>query len=224
MLRFLTTLSLLCCATLAHAEDPVDPVDLGVIQDDEVVVVQRLLYPKTNRVELGLSGAWAAWDRYMTTPSAQLTVDVHRSESLAFSGALGLGYGLKNGTYRELERDYGVAPYSFRYVGSLLFGVAWSPIYAKASLSRRHVVHHDVYGVLRAGATLSASVIPDGGSPISPTISAGIGARVFTFNNLALRLEARNDMFVERHKLTDESAFGQRFFVSIGISYLSAAP
>ena len=55
----------------ALAQDPVDPNDLGVIQDDEVVVVQRLLYPKTNRVELGLSGAWAAWDRYMTTPSAQ---------------------------------------------------------------------------------------------------------------------------------------------------------
>lgn len=221
MLRsFSTAIALGLCASAA-AQDTVDPVDLGVIQDDEVVVVQRLLYPKSNRVELGLSAGWAAWDKYLTTPSAQLTVDVHRSESIAFSGALGIGYGLKNGTYRELERDYGIAPYTFRYVGSLLFGVAWSPIYAKASLSRKTVVHHDVYGVLRAGATLSTSTIPDGGTPISPTVSLGIGARIFTHRSLAIRLEARDDILYERHKITSDGAIVQRFLVSVGVSFLS---
>ena len=205
----------------ASAQESVDPVDLGIIKDDEVVVVQRLLYPKNNRFEVGLSAGWAAWDRYLTTPSAQLTIDVHRSESLALSMAFGAGYGLKNGTYRELEVDHGIAPYSFRYLGSALAGISWSPIYAKASISRRIVVHHDVYGALRVGATLSSSTIPDGGTPLSPTVSFALGARIFTHNNLAVRLEARDDVFLEHHKLTSDSDLRQRFMVSIGISYLT---
>lgn len=205
----------------ALAEDGVDPNDLGVIQDDEVYVVQRLLYPKTNRVEMGVAAGLAAWDRYLTTPAAQLSIDVHRSEAISFSAALGVGYGLKNSTYRELERDYGIAPYTYRYLGSALFGVAWSPIYAKASVSRTKVVHHDLYGVVRAGATLGTSTIPDGGMAVSPTASFGLGARVFTHRNLALRFEARDDVFLERHSLTDESVLRQRFMVTVGVSFLT---
>jgi outer membrane beta-barrel protein len=216
-------LALLATATALAAEpEPVDPVDLGVVRSEEVVVVQRLLYPKSDRTELGLGLGWAAWERYLTTPSVQLSVDVHRSESLAFSGVLGLGWGLPNGLHNELRRDHDVQPYAFRYLGSLLFGASWSPIYAKASVSRRRVVHHDLFLAARAGATLERSVIPQGGMPVAPTISPAVGARVFLPNGMALRAELRDDIVFERRKLTGDWGVVQRFFVVVGVSALSA--
>lgn len=199
-----------------------DPVDLGVLRQDDVVVVQRLLYPKTDRTEIGAGLGWAAWDRYTTTPALNLGVDLHQSESLGLSLQLGVGYGLKNGTYRELERVHGVAPYSFRYLGSAMFGATWSPIYAKMSVAKRRVVHHDLYALARAGATLERSIIPEGGTPIAPTVSVGVGMRVFTPGNLAIRVEARDDVMLESRKLLGDMALKQRFWVGIGVSQLSA--
>ncbi len=199
-----------------------DPVDLGVLRQDDVVVVQRMLYPKTDRTEIGAGLAYAAWDRYTTTPALNLGVDLHQSEAVGLSLQLGVGYGLKNGTYRELERVHGVAPYSFRYLGSAMFGVSYSPIYGKISVAKRRVVHHDLYGVARGGVTLERSVIPQGGMPIAPTVSVGVGMRVFTPGNLAIRVEARDDVFFESRKLTGDLAMRQRFWVGLGISQLSA--
>jgi outer membrane beta-barrel protein len=207
-------------ATPALAQDT---VDIGTIKDSDIVVVQRLLYPKDNRSELGVHLGAFAFDPFLFTPNVQLSFDKHFSETLGFSLMVGGGYGLKNGAYRELETPaYGKTPYAFRYLGSVLGGLEYAPIYAKANLDGARVVHFDMYGVARVGATFESSVLPQGGFSPSPTVSLGLGTRVFSGPNMAVRLELRDDVLVQYRKLTDSWHVKQNVNFTLGISRLSA--
>lgn len=214
----LSLLALLSGAALAQ-----ETVDVGVIKESDVRVVQRLLYPKDGRTELGVHLGIMPFDGYLVTPNTQWSFDSHRSESFAIGGVLGLGYGLKNATYRELESPtYGVAPDAYRYLGSALVGVQYSPVYAKMNLNGARILHHDVYGAARAGLSVEQSVIPSGGMAFAPTISLGVGARIFTGDKGALRIELRDDFLVERRDLTQSTHLKQNANLTVGWSILSA--
>jgi len=220
MFRLFAPLVALLVSTSAFAQET---VDIGTIKDSDIVVVQRLLYPKDDRSEIGIHLGAMAFDPFLFTPNLQFSFDRHFNERVGFSLMVGGGYGLKNGAFSELEEPaYGKTPYAFRYLGSLLAGFEYAPIYAKANLDGARVVHFDMYGVARAGLTLENSVIPGGGLSPSPTVSLGLGARVFSGRNMAVRLELRDDMLVQRRKLTESWHFKQNVNFTIGISRLSA--
>ena len=141
---------------------------------------------------------------------------------MSISVVAGGGYGFKSKTYKTMEfAAYGVAPYAFRYLGSVLGGVTYAPIYAKMSLSGTKVMHFDVYGAARAGISTEQSVIPAGGFAVAPTVSLGIGSRVFMNENMALRIEFRDDMLLEYRQLTESMHFKQNANVLVGLSLLS---
>jgi len=198
-----------------------DPVDIGVIKESDMVVVQKLLYPKAGRAELGLYAGVMPWDVYTLTPTAQVSLDLHRTEDLSLGAVVGVGYGFKSHAYRVLETQHGVAPYAFRYLGSALVGVGWAPIYAKMNLDGARILHFDVFGSARAGITLEHSLIPDGGSPLSPTLSAAIGTRFFLGDFTTLRIEVRDDLLLQRRRLTDSFALNQNAVLLVGLSALT---
>lgn len=219
LFRMLAALAGLAIAAPASAQET---VDIGVIKNSDLRVVQKNLYPKAGRTELGMSLGVMPFDAYLVTPNAQLSFDSHTSEALAFGAVIGGGYGLKNGTYRELESPtYGVAPDAYRYLASALAGVQWTPIYAKMNLNGAKVVHFDLYGTGRGGVTFEQSVLPDGGTALAPTVSLGIGARLFTAKSGAIRVELRDDMLLERRKLTQDLHFKQNANVTVGYAILS---
>lgn len=212
-------LPLLWSAALAQ-----ETLDIGVIRDDEIAVVQKNLYPKTKRSEIGVHAGVMPFDAYLTTPNGQVSVDLHQSDRFGVSILAGGGYGLKTGTYRELESiTFGVAPYAFRYLGSALAGVEWSPIYAKMSWDGARVVHFDVYGVARGGVSIESSVIPGGGLAFAPTLSPGIGTRFFVSPKTALRVEMRDDLLLEWREITSSLEFKQNAGVTAGVSFFSAS-
>jgi outer membrane beta-barrel protein len=199
-----------------------ETVDIGVIKDSERRVVQKLLFPKEGRTELGFHLGVMPFDAYLVTPNLQVSFDIHLSESLSISTIVGGGYGLKNGTYAELESPtYGVAPDAYRYLASVLAGVQYSPIYAKMNLNGARVVHFDVYGAARGGVTLEQSVIPAGGIAVAPTVSLVIGTRFFWGERYAIRVEIRDDALIERRKLTSSTHFKQNANLTVGFSMLS---
>jgi len=202
-----------------------DTVEIGVIRDEDVHVVQRMLYPKESRSELGLHVGVMPFDAYLWTPNLQLSYDNHFREQLGFSLIAGGGWGFKTGAYRELEApSIGVAPYAFRYLGSLLGGLEWAPIYAKMNVDGARVIHFDVYGVARIGASVEQSVIPSGGIAVAPTVSPGLGMRLFLGERTALRVELRDDLLVEYRKITQSTEFKQNANVTVGLSTLSKRP
>jgi outer membrane beta-barrel protein len=213
--RILAGLTAAVAALTAAPAFAQETVDIGTIQEEDIVVVQRLLYPKDGRTELGVHLGVMPFDAFLFTPNLQLTFDRHFNEKVSLSVALGGGYGLKNGTLRELESpEFGKTPDAYRYLGSLLVGAAWAPIYAKVNLDGARVLHHDLYGVVRAGITLEQSII-EGFSP-SPTLSLGVGARVWTSERFALRFEVRDDMLIQRRSLTESTHFKQNVNLTIG--------
>lgn len=199
-------------------------LELGVLNDEDVNVVQNMLYPKSGRTEFGLSVGWMPFDAYTTTPNAQLSLALHQSDTFSISVVAGGGYGLKTATYRTLEGPaFGVAPYAYRYLASALGGIQWSPIYAKMSLGGAKVIHYDVYIPAHAGVTLEQSVIPQGGFAVSPTVSAGIGGRFFFGGNKALKLELRDDIMLQQRSITQSWHVKQNVNVQLGLVLLSDA-
>jgi outer membrane beta-barrel protein len=199
-----------------------DTVDIGVIKDEDITVVQKLLYPKDNRSEVGVHLGVMPFDAYLTTPNAQVSFVNHLSEKVGLSLMAGVGYGFKTGVYRQLESPaYGVAPYAYRYLGSALLGIEWSPIYAKLNWNGGRIVHFDVYIAARAGASVEQSVIPKGGYGFGPTVSPGIGGRFFLGRGSAAKVELRDDLLVEQRALTDSWNFKQNADVTVGLVLLS---
>jgi outer membrane beta-barrel protein len=206
---------------VAHAQET---VDIGVLKDSDMQVVQKILFPKEGRLEVGAHLGWMAFDPLVTTPNAQISIDKHLSESLAVSVLVGGGYGFKTGRYTELESPaYGVSPAVYRYLASALVGVSWSPIYAKMNIGGTKVVHFDIYGTLRGGATLASSVIPGGGITASPTVSLGLGARFWVKENLAVRFGIRDDLMAEFRPITGSWHFKQNGGVTLGVTWFSPA-
>jgi outer membrane beta-barrel protein len=213
----LSTLLLTPASSLAQ-----EAVDIGVIKNSERRVVQPLLYPKDGRTEIGIHLGVMPFDAYLVTPNLQVSFDMHLSEDFSISAVAGGGYGLKNGTYAELESPaYGVAPDAYRYLSSALVGATYSPIYAKMNLNGAKVIHFDVYGTARGGVTIEQSVIPKGGIAVAPTISLGLGTRFFWGSKYALRVEIRDDAMIERRKLTATTHLKQNANITVGFSFLS---
>jgi outer membrane beta-barrel protein len=197
-------------------------VDIGVIRNDDITVVQRLLYPKTDRIEVGLAVGVMPFDPYLTTPNGQLWFVRHFSERGALSIVVGGGYGFKTGVYKQLESPaYGVAPYAYRYLGSALGGAEWSPIYAKLNWGGGRIAHFDVYLAGRGGLTIESSVIPDGGLAYAPTLSPAIGGRFFLGQSTALKVELRDDLLIEWRQLTESWEFKQNANITVGLAFLS---
>ncbi|MEZ4236138.1 MAG: outer membrane beta-barrel domain-containing protein [Myxococcota bacterium] len=209
----------LLASSVAQAQDT---VDIGVIRDEDITVVQKLLYPKAGRAEIGLHVGVMPFDAYLTTPNAQLSYVQHLSERLGVSILAGGGWGFKTSVYRQLESPaFGVAPYAYRYLGSGLGGLEWSPVYAKLNWNGGRILHFDVYLALRGGVSVESSVIPSGGIAIAPTVSPGIGGRFFLGRGSALKLELRDDLLLEHRSLTQSTEFKQNADVTLGLVILS---
>jgi len=199
-----------------------ETVEIGVIRDEDITVVQRMLYPKVDRNEMGIHLGIMPFDPYLTTPNAQFTFTRHLTDKVGFSAVAGGGYGFKTNVYKLLESPtFGVAPYAYRYLGALLVGVEYSPIYAKMNLNGARVYHFDLYGVARGGLTVEQSVLPDGDLAFGPTLSPGLGMRLFVGKNTALRVEFRDDVVIERRSITQSTHVKQNANVSFGLVFLS---
>jgi outer membrane beta-barrel protein len=202
----------------AHASET---IDLGVIKQEDVKVVQKLLYPKAGRAEIGVHLGIMPFDAYVTSPNVQLSFNQHFTDQLSLSVVAGGGYSFKTSTYKKLESPaYGVAPYAYRYLGSVLGGVEWAPIYAKMNVNQR-IVHFDAYLAARAGVTIETSILPSGGTPIAPTLSPGLGMRLFLSRSMALRTEIRDDLMLQARPLSNSTAFKQNANVTVGVTILT---
>jgi len=209
----------LLIAPVASAQET---IDLGVIRDEDITVVQKLLYPKAKRTEFGLHAGVMPFDAYVTNAVAQLSFNQHLSDQLSISVLAGGGYGFKTAVYRKLESPaYGVAPYAYRYLGGALGGIEWAPIYAKMNVNGSRIIHFDTYLAARVGVTLEQAVISGGGTALAPTLSPGIGSRLFLSRSTALRVEFRDDLMLQRRALTNTTDFKQNANVTLGITFLS---
>ncbi|MBM4367973.1 MAG: outer membrane beta-barrel domain-containing protein [Deltaproteobacteria bacterium] len=210
-------------ATLALAADGVgkDTLDIGVLKNAEVKVVQKQLFQKEDKLEIGAALGVMPFDGYTIAPQLALAGAQHFSETTAIELRVGGGYGLPNAVYTELEGpSYGVAVEAYRYLGSVEADLQYTPIYAKMNLGGKRVLHHDVYVLLGAGATVEQSLLPEANIAIAPTVPIGVGARLFTSKKAMVRLELRDSMLLEYRAQSQTWGFKQNVALSAGLSML----
>jgi outer membrane beta-barrel protein len=212
----------LSLGTPAHAQNA---IDVGVIKDDDVKIVQKLLYPKADKLELGAHLAMMPFDAFTFTPAMAFTVAKHMREDLGIEGVLMGGYSLKNTRYNELEGPaYGISPDAYRFLGSAMVDAQYSPIYAKMNVAGQRIYHHDVFVTGGLGVTIEEAMQPDNSLALAPTLGLGIGARIFTGGGYALRLQLRDDILREKRAKTVDTQgwfIKQNVSVVLGLSKLS---
>jgi hypothetical protein len=218
---------LISLVSTSFSAQAVDPLDLGVLQNQEIQVIQKRLHVKHGRTEMGVQLGVLPFDPYTVAPKLQATYGKHKSETRGWEVQLGLGYGVANRTYRLLDSPaYGKVPEATRYLGSITGGMTFSPIYAKMSHDGQKVYHHDIYVPVVAGITieqtvdahLNATVVER--FAIAPTVGTGVGARIFLHNNMILRVEMRDDLMLQYRTGTGSWNFKQNIGVHAGITIL----
>lgn len=212
-------LPLLLALGVAQAQET---IDLGVLKDSDITVVQKLLYPKDGRSEMGIHLGWMPFDAFTTTPIAALSYGSFLSETLGWEAELGGGYSLKNSNYKMLETPlYGVAPDAYRYLVSLTGGVTWAPIYAKMNVANITIIHYDIYGLAHVGAALEQAIIEDHSMAVAPSIGIGLGGRFFLSKDTALRVQIKDEFLLEHRKKTDDNHLKQNVGITVAYTLLS---
>lgn len=212
---------MLLAPLLVHASLAQDTVDLGVLKHSEIKVVQKVLYNKASRLEVGAALGVMPFDGYTIAPVVNLRGAYHLSETIGAEVALGGGYGLKTARYIELEgQSYGVAVEAYRYLGSVEADVQWTPIYAKLNLAGKGILHHDVYALLGVGATIEQSVLPSADITVSPGAPIGIGTRIYLSKAAMLRAELRDNVMYEYRAQSQTGGIKQNVGVTVGVSLL----
>lgn len=201
-----------------------ETIDLGVLKNSDIKVVQKVLYPKEGRTELGIHVGWMPFDAYASTPVASFTFGSFMTDTVSWEAAVSGGYGLKTAAFRELEGPmYGVAPDAYRYLAGVSGDLQWAPIYAKMNLAGSKIVHYDVYVLAGAGLSVEDSmVLPDLEIALAPGAALGIGSRFFLSKDAALRVQLRDDILLEmRSPTTGGSHLKHATAVTVGYSILS---
>ncbi|MED5373112.1 MAG: outer membrane beta-barrel domain-containing protein [Myxococcota bacterium] len=215
---------LLAAALSASPALAQDTVDLGTLKNEEISVVQKILYPKTDRSEMSVSLGVIAFDPFLYAPKLQGTYGKHMSETMSWEAQLGVGYGLPNAAYREVTSvAYGLSPETYRYLGSLTAGITWSPIYAKMNWQGERIYHHDVYIPIVGGVTVEQLTWGEKYLAVAPTVGIGIGMRVFRGDDTAIRIEIRDDIMAQSRQQSGTWALKQNVGIHVGFSRLGEA-
>lgn len=204
----------------AHAEEPaakVETVDIGVIKNSDIKVVQRRLYAKDGKLELGVALGALPFDGFTFAPKVQLTGTKFLSEKFGLEAHVGGGYGLKTARYAYLESPaYGVAVEAYRYLADVQVDAHYSPIYAKMNLGKS-ILHNDWYGLVGVGGTLEQSVLPAANVTVAPGVGVGVGTQVWAGKNVAVRAELRDDVMLEARAQSGTMAVKQNLGVTVGV-------
>jgi outer membrane beta-barrel protein len=211
-------LSLASLSNFAHAQET---IDIGTLKNTEIKVVQKILYIKSGKSEYGGHFGLMPFDAYTITPKIDLTYGQHLSEVLMWEAGIGLGYGIKNGTFSELEGpSYGITPDAYRYLSSVHACAQYSPIYAKMTWDGSRIFHHDMYVLAGGVLAIEQAFMEDGTLSVAPGVSIGLGARIFLPNGNIIRLQLRDDiLFQGRAKTAAVQGFYLKQNTSISVGY-----
>ena len=217
-----------CASFFSKTVSAQEAIDVGILQNKDIKVVQKQLYTKTNLKELAIHAGVMPFDAFSITPKLELSYANYLTDTIAWEGNVGFGYGLKNSSFKQLEGPaYGIAPDVYRYLSSVIGDVQWAPIYAKMAYNNQNIFHYDVYGLLGGGLSVEQSFLPDKDMSFAPTTSVGIGSRIFLGSGKTIRVQLRDDLLFQQRAKTMETKglyLKQNVTLSVGYTFDLRSP
>lgn len=209
---------LLFLSTAAFAQQT---IDVGLLKNEDIKVVQKQLYGKEGMKEISLHAGVMPFDAFSITPKFEGTYGMFMSDTLGWEVALGGGYGFTNTNYRYLE-DFGKVPDAYQYLGSVIGDVQWAPLYAKMAYQGTKLFHYDVYSLGGGGLTVERAFMEDKDWSFAPTVSLGIGSRIFFSDGTILRVQLRDDFLLQKREKTVDTQgryLKQNMTISVGYTF-----
>lgn len=186
---------------------------------DRVKAVQRKGFLKRHRLELTLSLPGTVNDAFYQKVGAggRLAWNFQDSFALALRGAYWW-------TLRTDDVKRGQAAFQSQLLSSKPFAQAmldgvWSPVYGKASILGRRIVHFDLFLLGGVGAVWSdTSIAPRSEGP-HPAADLGGGIRFYPGDWLALELGFTATLYPDRPTRTAPSTVSRILAASLGVTF-----
>jgi outer membrane beta-barrel protein len=207
--------------------------DVGVLRNEDVRVVQKNLFVKKDRPELGFMILGQPWDVYVGGVMAGFNLTLNPAEQAGFELMVQGGYGWGTGHFRDVS-------YLGQSAGGALTGLAsdaarellggsvnlvLSPIYAKLAWGGRRVLHFDVYLTLGGHGFLAQRLDPRAvganGSDLRGLAgpSLGAGLKFFLSQKTALKIDLRDHMSFEVREYTGRFTLRNNWQIGIGLAF-----
>ncbi len=201
--------------------------EVGVLANEDIRVVQKMLYTKKGHHEVGFLLSTQPWDAYTGGVMLGLNATLNPSENVGVEFMLQGGYGFANGHYRDVSflgtnirgELTGLAADARRQLAGGSMNLVWSPIYAKLAWGTKAVVHFDVYGTLGIHGYLTQQLDVDAklGGLVGPSL--GIGTKFFLSRKVALKVDLRDHISMEVRRYTGKFTVRNNFQFGIGLAF-----
>lgn len=201
--------------------------EVGVLSNEDIRVVQKMLYVKKGHHELGFMLTTQPWDAYTGGVMLGFDATFNPSENVGIEVMVQGGYGFPNGHYRDISflgtnirgELTGLAADARRQLAGGSLNIVWSPIYAKLAWGTKAVAHFDIYGTLGAHGYLTQQLDVDAklGGLVGPSI--GIGTKLFLSQAVALKIDLRDHISMEVRRYTGKFTVRNNFQFGIGLAF-----
>lgn len=211
----------------------VTPEEIGVLKTKEVQIVQKMLFRKEKRHDVGLFGAIQFNDPWVRPILLGLSYTWHLKEKLGVEVIpFSWGFKVTTSAWETITNDpynpgEGYYPDANRILINSQVNAVYSPIYAKLNFFSLKVIHFDMYGLAGIGYSATRRLLDEderGGLLWSevehyPAFNIGIGQRFFVNRWMTLKLEARDIIFFEKVRSTGGSKGQNHILIYIGYSF-----
>ena len=199
--------------------------EIGVLQNEDVRVVQKMLYVKKGNHEVGFMVTTQPWNAYVGGVMAGLNVTFNPLEQLGVELAVMGGYGWGNGHWQDVtflagETSLtGLGTDAGRQLAGGYINVVWSPIYGKIAWGGRKVAHFDIYATLGAHGFLAQRLEAEESFRALAGPSVGIGVKLFLSPKAALKIDLRDHISLETRTYTGKFTARNNFQFGIGVAF-----
>ena len=200
--------------------------EVGVLKNEDVHVVQKMMYAKRGHPEIGFLLSAQPWDAYTFGAMGGFDLTLNATENFGVEVIVQGGYGWANGHHKDvtyLANSAGGAMTALANdaVRQLVGGnvnLVWSPIYAKLAWGSQKVVHFDVYGTLGAHGFLTQRLeSEDLAALVGPSV--GLGLKFFLSPKAALKIDLRDNISLETRQFTGRFTARNNFQFGLGLAF-----
>jgi outer membrane beta-barrel protein len=199
--------------------------EVGILQNDDVRVVQKMLYVKKGNHEIGFMITTQPWNAYVGGVMGGVNITLNPLEQLGVEFSILGGYGWGNGHWQDVtflagETSLtGLGTDAGRQLAGGYINLVWSPIYGKIAWGGRKVIHFDIYATLGAHGFLAQRLEADAGFRALAGPSVGIGFKLFLSPKAALKIDIRDHISLETRTFTGKFTARNNFQLGIGVAF-----
>lgn len=215
-------------------EEVVKPEEVGVLKNEDVAVVQKILYPHQGRTELGFSLAGHFFDPYVIGVQGGFDMTHFFKETAGLHIRVCGGYGGSNQHHQDLTGNifesvgYTLGNDARRLLAGFTIAAELIPAYSKHNFFGKRVVHNDFY-VLLGGTIYIGQGVLDRSLDVTqlrivPGPMFGVGVRVFTGPKLNVSLDIRDNVSFEKRAFSNTLGIRNNVVVAVRLGGFVGKP